>query len=58
MRTPKRVLTAAVVAIAALAALGFPAVAAPMPWDSHEVPAAGAPTAESGMVSVLCSGNC
>lgn len=60
MRRPRRVLAAALMAIAAVTALGAPAVAAPMPWDSHRAPAT-APAAlvgEHGSVSALCVGGC
>ncbi|MFJ5269577.1 hypothetical protein [Streptomyces sp. NPDC088358] len=55
---PKRALAAALMAIVALAALGTPGMAAPMPWDSHRVPAGAAVSGESGTVSTLCTGNC
>ncbi|WP_329293740.1 hypothetical protein [Streptomyces sp. NBC_01455] len=58
MRMPKRALAAALMAVAAFAALGTPAVAAPTPWDSHRIPATAAVSGESGTVSMLCSGNC
>ncbi|MCX4919876.1 hypothetical protein [Streptomyces sp. NBC_00687] len=45
-------------AIAALAALGAPAAAGPMPWDSHKAPVAQVAAAGSGTVSVLCVGGC
>ncbi|MEU0038491.1 MULTISPECIES: hypothetical protein [unclassified Streptomyces] len=58
MRMPKRALAAALMAVAAVAALGAPAVAAPTPRDSHRTPAAAVVTGDSGTVSVLCSGGC
>ncbi|MER5406326.1 hypothetical protein [Streptomyces sp. NPDC002769] len=58
MRMLKRAPAAALMAIAAFAALGTPAMAAPMPWDSHRIPAGAAVSGESGTVSTLCSGNC
>ncbi|MFF1517067.1 hypothetical protein [Streptomyces sp. NPDC058305] len=45
-------------AIAALATLGAPAAAAPMPWDSTKAPVAQVAAAGSGTVSVLCVGGC
>ncbi|MFG2257258.1 hypothetical protein [Streptomyces mirabilis] len=58
MRMSRGALAAALLAIAAFAALGAPAVLAPMPWDLHRILAAAAPIGESGTVSVLCSGSC
>ncbi|MGW2610153.1 hypothetical protein ACWC4A_38125 [Streptomyces mirabilis] len=58
MRTHQRVLAAALIALAAFAAVGSPAVAAPMPRDSHKIPAAVAVAGDSGTVSVLCVGGC
>ncbi len=55
---PRRMCTAALMVIAALAALGAPAAAAPMPWDSHKASVAQVGAAGSGTVSVLCSGGC
>ncbi|MCX4429520.1 hypothetical protein [Streptomyces mirabilis] len=58
MRTPQRVFAAALMALAAFAAVGSPTVAAPMPWDSHKIPAAAAVAGDSGTVSALCVGGC
>ncbi|QDN74561.1 hypothetical protein OHB25_58745 [Streptomyces mirabilis] len=58
MRTPQGVLAAALMALAAFAAVGSPAVAAPMPWDWHKIPTAAAVAGDSGTVSVLCVGGC
>jgi hypothetical protein len=58
MRTPQRVLAAALMAFEAFAAVGSPAVAAPMPWGSHKIPTAAAVTGDNGTVSALCAGGC
>ncbi|MFI6564236.1 hypothetical protein [Streptomyces sp. NPDC050534] len=64
MSLRKRAIAVAFVAAAAFGALGAPAMAAPMPWETSRTPtvtthdSAATPAGGSGTVTILCGNPC
>ncbi|MFJ6391175.1 hypothetical protein ACIQJT_26595 [Streptomyces sp. NPDC091972] len=59
MNLRRRAITVVFLAATALGALGAPAMAAPMPWETSRVPAVpAAPDAHDGTVTVQCAPPC
>jgi hypothetical protein len=59
MNVHKRAITVVFLAAAALGALGAPATAAPMPWETSRVPVVpAAPDGDDGSVTVQCAPPC
>ena len=60
MNVHKRAITVVFLAVTALGALGAPAMAAPMPWETSKVPAIPAATddGQNGTVTVRCGTPC
>jgi hypothetical protein len=59
MNVHKRAITVVFLAVTALGAVGAPAMAAPMPWETSKVPAVPAATdGQNGTVTVQCGTPC